>query len=168
MVEQWKATRERGVLDYKRKVRGYAGCLELWLYICSTAVLFHYYWCTRKPQSSSIILFENNIIAHDHHTNNNLYIFQLLNQHRYTISNAATSASEPMSLVLVLIVLRGDRDRGVSLRQHLHLKGPSRKVGQGLGEGGRWGAAFVRSIVPRRGGGEGRGGREASRVEIEK
>ena len=36
-----------------------------------------------QPWSSSIILYNTNIIAHNHHTNNNPYIIQPLNQHRY-------------------------------------------------------------------------------------
>jgi len=27
----------------------YSLCLELWLFLCSIVVIFHYYWCIRKP-----------------------------------------------------------------------------------------------------------------------
>ena len=40
------------------------------LLLYTVGVVFHIYWCTRKPRSYSIILYNNSIIAQHHHTNN--------------------------------------------------------------------------------------------------
>ena len=45
--------------------------LELWLYLCSIVVMFHYYWCIRKPWPFSIVSYNITSIKHNQHTNNN-------------------------------------------------------------------------------------------------
>mgnify|MGYP006089824513 CR=1 FL=1 len=51
--------------------------MKLWLYLCSVAFMFYYYWCIIKPSwyfsSYSIINITITLpITHNHHTNNNL------------------------------------------------------------------------------------------------
>ena len=38
-----------GTRVYVNITGGYVVCLELWLYLYSVVVMFHHYWCIRKP-----------------------------------------------------------------------------------------------------------------------
>ena len=70
------------VVDTMRRMyvnMNYMNCV--WSYgcrfLCSVAVMFHYYWCIRKPWSSFTMQYNknNNILAHNHHTNYTPQIF---------------------------------------------------------------------------------------------
>ena len=76
-------------LLYKVETIGdaYVNSLTLkWLFVCSVVVVFHYYWCSRKPWSSFIMLYNRNITAHIILIITHTSISLIYNTYRYMVA----------------------------------------------------------------------------------